>query len=52
MKKFQINFIATGKEELGNQLKQWCKEADRTLNGTVLELIAKHLNKQNEKKQK
>ena len=31
------------KQELHTQLKKWCKEADRTMNGTVLELIEKHL---------
>ena len=44
MKKFQINFKGD-KEELGNQLKAWCKEADRTLNGTILEIIQNHLKK-------
>jgi len=50
MKKFQLLFKGK-KEELHTQLKTWCKEADRTMNGTVLELIQKHLQKY-EKKQK
>lgn len=31
------------KEQLHKQLKKWCEEADRTMNGTILELIEKHL---------
>jgi len=33
------------KEELHAQLKAWCEEADRTMNGTVMELIKNHLKK-------
>jgi len=42
MSKFQINFVGK-KEELHKQLKQWVKEADRTINGYVIELIEKDL---------
>ncbi len=42
MSKFQINFKGN-KEELHKQLKAWTKQADRTINGTILELISNHL---------
>lgn len=42
MSKFQILFIGK-KEKLHKQLKDWTKKSDRTINGTVLELIEKHL---------
>ena len=48
MKEFTIQFKGN-KEELRTQLKAWCDEADRTMNGTIIELIQKHLKKQNEK---
>ena len=46
MSKFQLNFKGN-KEQLHQQLKMWCKKADRTMNGTILELIEKHLKKIN-----
>ena len=42
MSKIQINFKGD-KAELHKKLKQWCKEADRTINGRVVELIEKSL---------
>ena len=44
-KKFILSFKGD-KEELHKQLKKWCKESDRTMNGTVLELIKNHLSKE------
>ena len=37
------------KAELKKQLKIWCAEADKTMTGTILELIEKHLKKVNKK---
>ena len=34
------------KAELKKQLKVWCAEADKTMNGTIIELISNHLAKQ------
>lgn len=31
------------KEQLKKQLKVWCAEADKTMTGTIIELIEKHL---------
>jgi hypothetical protein len=31
------------KTELHTQLKVWCAEAEKTINGTILELIKNHL---------
>jgi len=44
MSKIQINFKGD-KKGLHKQLKAWTKLADRTINGTVIELIEKHLKK-------
>ena len=44
-KSFILSFKGS-KAELHTQLKEWTKEADRTMNGTILELIEKHLKKQ------
>jgi hypothetical protein len=44
MTKFQILFKGN-KEQLHTKLKEWTIEADRTMNGTLLELIEKHLKK-------
>lgn len=33
------------KTELHKQLKIWCAESDKTMNGTIIELIEKHLKK-------
>ena len=38
MSKFQINFVGKQKE-LHKFLKKQTKEADRTMNGTIIELI-------------
>ena len=46
MSKFQLNFKGD-KEQLHQQLKMWCKKADRTMNGIILELIKKYLKKVN-----
>ncbi len=43
-KKLMISFVGN-KVELREQLKKWCKEADRTMNGRVIELIEKSLKK-------
>jgi hypothetical protein len=43
-KKFILSF-AGGKEELHKQLKTWCVETDKTMNGTIIKLIEKHLKK-------
>jgi len=41
-KKLLISF--TGKKaKLHKKLKQWCLEADKTMNGTVVELIEEHI---------
>lgn len=42
MSKLQINFKGK-KEEIHQELKKWCKESDRTMNGTIIELITNHL---------
>ena len=42
MSKLQLNFRGD-KEELHQRLKRWCQESDRTMNGTILELIKAHL---------
>ena len=34
------------KAELHEQLKKWCKDADRTMNGRILELIELSLKEQ------
>ena len=47
MSKFQINFTGN-KEQLHIQLKKRVKEADRTMNGYVIELIEKDLKKKNQ----
>lgn len=44
-KKFILRFNGN-KAELHEQLKKWCKEADRTMNGRVLELIEQSLKNQ------
>lgn len=31
------------KASLHTQLKEWCKESNQSMNGTVVELIKKHL---------
>lgn len=33
------------REDLHTQLKQWCEEADRSMTGTIMELIKAHLKK-------
>ena len=33
------------KTQLHKQLKVWCVEAEKSMNGTVIELIEKHLKK-------
>ena len=43
-KKLILRFTGT-KAELHKQLKKWCVEAEQSMNGTVLELIEKHLKK-------
>lgn len=43
-KKLLISFKGN-KVELHEQLKTWCKEADRTMNGIIIELITNHLKK-------
>jgi len=47
--KRQIITFSGSKEELHKQLKVWCAEAEQSMNGTIIELIKKHLKKQNEK---
>lgn len=44
MSKFLLSFKGD-KEELHKQLKKWCKESGRTINGLVIELIFNHLKK-------
>lgn len=44
MKRQIITFAGT-KEELHKQLKIWCAEADKSMNGTIIGLIEKHLKK-------
>jgi len=48
MEEFRLQFKGD-KAELKKQLKIWCAEAEQTMNGTIIELIKKHLKKQNEK---
>ena len=43
--KTMILRFAGNKAELHKQLKIWCVEADKSMNGTVIELIEKHLKK-------
>jgi len=46
MKEKQLIITLKGdKVQLHKQLKQFCLDADKTMNGTVIELIKKHLNK-------
>ena len=42
VKQLILRFSGTN-AELHKQLKKWCVEADKTMNGTVIELIKKHL---------
>ena len=44
MKEIRLQFKGT-KAELHKQLKAWCAEAEKTMNGTIIELIEKHLKK-------
>lgn len=37
-------------EDVHTKLKEWCTKNDRSLNGTIIELIKKHLNGQRLKK--
>lgn len=41
-KVLMISFVGN-KQGLHEQLKKWCKEKDRTMNGRVLELIEQSL---------
>lgn len=43
-KTFIISFKGN-KAELHNQLKKWTKKSDRTMNGTILELIENFITK-------
>ena len=43
-KKFMLRFVGK-KADLHDQLKRWCEENGRTMNGTILELIQNHLKK-------
>ncbi len=46
MNEKQLILRFSGKKvDLHKQLKRWCLEADKTMNGTVVELVEKHLNK-------
>lgn len=47
-KKTILRFIGN-KADLHKQLKRWCLEADKTMNGTIIELIQKHLDKVSKK---
>lgn len=41
-------FFRGNKTELHNQLKVWCAKSDKSMNGTVIELIKNHLDKKRE----
>lgn len=42
MKRLLINFCGN-KKQLHKQLKIWCAKADKSMSGTVVELIEEHL---------
>jgi len=42
MEELRLQFVGD-KEGLKKELKIWCAEAEKTMNGTVLELIEAHL---------
>jgi len=44
MKRMIITF-AGDKEQLHKQLKVWCVESDKSMNGAIIELIDKHIKK-------
>jgi hypothetical protein len=48
MKELRLKFKGN-KSELHAQLKEWCAEADRTMNGTIIELIEKKLRYEKQK---
>ncbi len=41
-KKLLISFSGN-KADLHKKLKRWCVESDKSMNGTIIELIEKHL---------
>lgn len=43
-KSFLLKFKGN-KTELHEKLKEWCKEFDRSMNGTIISLISSHLKK-------
>ena len=43
MNKAIIIRFTGNKQQLYKQLKVWCAKADKTMNGTVVELIEQHL---------
>lgn len=43
MKTLMVKFKGD-KEQLHSWLKEWTNKSDRTMNGTIIELIEKHLN--------
>ncbi len=47
-KSFLLKFKGN-KAELHEQLKKWCEESGRQMNGTILELIKNHLKKYEKK---
>ena len=51
MEEFRLQFKGD-KAEFKKQLKIWCAEAEKTMNGTIIELIQKHLKKQNDQNTK
>ena len=48
MKKLILRFSGN-KEQLHKQLKAWAVESETSMNGTVISLIERHLNKINNK---